>query len=66
MNDDNWKRVTVLLLALLFTCLYVESHVNNDFKMVKLIGKQKNEIEFLKSYIKVLERGNSGKWKRCS
>tara|TARA_R100000908_G_scaffold2433_1_gene1488 strand:+ start:222 stop:422 length:201 start_codon:yes stop_codon:yes gene_type:complete len=66
MNDDNWKRVTVLLLALLFTCLYVESHVNNDFKMVKLIGKQKNEIEVLKSYIKVLERGNSGKWKRCS
>ena len=66
MNHDNWKRVTVLMLAFLFVCLYVESHVNNDFRMIKLIGKQKEEIEFLKSYIKVLERGESGKWKRCN
>ena len=66
MNEENHKRVIGLLFALVFTCLYVEAHVNNDFKMIRIIGKQKRQISFLKSYIKVLERGKSGKWKRCN
>tara|TARA_R100000908_G_scaffold39961_1_gene18513 strand:- start:95 stop:295 length:201 start_codon:yes stop_codon:yes gene_type:complete len=66
MNKENHKRVIGLLFALVFTCLYVEAHVNNDFKMIRIIGKQKRQISFLKSYIKVLERDESGKWKRCN
>ena len=66
MDKENHKRVIGLLFALVFTCLYVEAHVNNDFKMIRIIGKQKRQISFLKSYIKVLERGETGKWKRCN
>ena len=65
MNEENHKRVIGLLLALVFTCLYVEAHVNNDFKMIRIIGKQERQIKFLKSYIKVLEAGKTGSWQRC-
>ena len=53
------------MLALLFVCLYAESHVNNDFKMVRIIRKQRDKISLLKSYIKMLEKGKHKKWKRC-
>jgi hypothetical protein len=65
MNHENWKRVVTLMLALLFVCLYAESHVNNDFKMVRIIRKQRDKISLLKSYIKMLEKGKHKKWKRC-
>jgi len=65
MNHENWKRVVALMLALLFVCFYAESHVNNDFKMVRIIRKQRDKISLLKSYIKMLEKGKHKKWKRC-
>ena len=64
MNDKNYKRVIYLFLALLFVCFYVESHVNNDYRMIRVINKQADEIKFLKSYIKALESGKSGQWRR--
>tara|TARA_Y100001938_G_scaffold81421_1_gene112183 strand:+ start:1052 stop:1252 length:201 start_codon:yes stop_codon:yes gene_type:complete len=66
MNDKNYKRVIYLFLALLFVCFYVESHVNNDYRMIRVINKQADEIKFLKSYIKALESGKSGQWRRCT
>ena len=65
MNHENWKRVVALMLAFLFVCLYAESHVNNDYKMIRIITKQKEEIKFLKSYVKILETGKTGSWQRC-
>jgi len=66
MNHENWKRVVALMLAFLFVCLYAESHVNNDYKMIRIIHKQRDQINFLKSYIKILEKGKHKKWKRCT
>ena len=65
MGEKNFKRVTVLLLAFMFVCIYVNSHVNNDYKMIRIITKQKEEIKFLKSYVKILETGKTGSWQRC-
>ena len=65
MNEKNFKRVTVLLLAFMFVCIYVNSHVNNDYKMIRIIAKQKEEIKYLKSYVKILETGKTGSWQRC-
>ena len=65
MSEKNFKRVTVLLLAFMFVCIYVNSHVNNDYKMIRIITKQKEEIKFLKSYVKILETGKTGSWQRC-
>ena len=48
MNDKNYKRVIYLFLALLFVCFYAESHVNNDYRMIRVIRKQADEIKFLK------------------
>jgi len=66
MNDKNYKRVIYLFLALLFVCFYAESHVNNDYRMIRVIRKQADEIKFLKSYIKALESGKSKQWRRCT
>ena len=65
MNNKNWKRVLVLMFMLFGAFLYIKSHVENDYEMVKTIKKQERQIHLMKSYIKILETGKSGKWVRC-
>ena len=65
MNENNWKRVLVLIIALICVSIYVESHVKNDYEMVRQIKKQEQQIIMMKSYIRILESGKSGKWRRC-
>jgi len=65
MNENNWKRVLVLFVALICATIYVESHVRNDYQMIRQIRKQEEQIIMMKSYIRILESGKSGKWKRC-
>ena len=50
---------------LLCATVYVESHVKNDYDMVAKIRVQQRQIIMMKSYIRILESGKSGKWKRC-
>ena len=50
---------------LLCATIYVESHVKNDYDMVRQIKKQEQQIIMMKSYIRILESGKSGKWRRC-
>ena len=65
MNESNFKRVIILIIMLLCATVYVESHVKNDYDMVEQIRVQQRQIIMMKSYIRILESGKSGKWKRC-
>ena len=65
MNENNFKRVIILIIMLLCATIYVESHVKNDYDMVRQIKKQEQQIIMMKSYIRILESGKSGKWRRC-
>jgi len=65
MNENNWKRVLVLFVALICAAIYVESHVRNDYQMIRQIRKKEEQIIMMKSYIRILESGKSGKWRRC-
>ena len=65
MNESNFKRAIILIIMLLCATIYVESHVKNDYDMVRQIKKQEQQIIMMKSYIRILESGKSGKWRRC-
>ena len=50
------KRIIILLLMLIFTCFYVDSHVQHDIWMTQRISEQQDQIDFLLKYVKILKR----------
>ena len=53
--SEECKRLIVLLLMLVFACLYVDSHVQHDIWMTQRIADQQNQIDYLLKHIKRLE-----------
>ncbi len=41
---------------LIFTCFYVDSHVQHDIWMTQRISEQQDQIDFLLKYVKILKR----------
>ena len=56
--SEECKRLIVLLLMLVFACLYVDSHVQHDIWMTQRIADQQEQIEYLLKYIKRLKHRN--------
>jgi len=56
--SEECKRLIVLLLMLVFACLYVDSHVQHDIWMTQRIADQQDQIEYLLKYIKRLKQRN--------
>lgn len=56
--SEECKRLIVLLLMLVFACLYVDSHVQHDIWMTQRIADQQEQIEYLLKYIKRLKQRN--------
>ena len=54
--SEECKRLIVLLLMLMFACLYVDSHVQHDIWMTQRIADQQDQIDFLLKYVKILKK----------
>ncbi len=50
------KRIIILLLMLVFVCLYADSHLQHDIWMTQRISEQQDQIDFLLKYVKILKR----------
>jgi hypothetical protein len=54
---DRCKRLVILMIAFIATCLYVDSHVQHDIWMTQRIAEQQDQIDYLLDYIKKLKEG---------
>jgi hypothetical protein len=54
--SEECKRLIVLLLMLVFACLYVDSHVQHDIWMTQRIAEQQEQIDFLLRYVRILKQ----------
>ena len=50
------KRLIVLMIMLVFVCLYADSHLQHDIWMTQRISEQQDQIDFLLKYVKILKR----------